>query len=787
MARTAVDRTAGDPRRRFRVADLVVDAGPQTVTRDGVPLPVTGLSFDFLLALCRAAPDMLTHDQLMERVWRDAVVSPETIGQRAKLLRDALGDDAQAPRYVAVVRGRGYRLVPPVTEFEPGPASLPPAEPSAPDPAPAPAPPESPRPAATPFAAVPPVAPRGRARLGIGLAALALAVLAGAAWWLRAPRPAAESVEVVAPASVAVLPFDYLAADDRERYLATGLTEAVLDRLAAAGSLRVIARTSSFAVDAHAPAAEVGRRLGVRYLVEGSVQRSGDSLRVRARVVDAQGDRELRSVTLDRPLAGLFALQDELARQVAATFDVTLRAPVPGTASLDAQLEYYQGLEALGRWRVAELEAAIGHFRAARGLDARFAAAYVGEVLARLRITSLTGRPDAREPALRALVDQGLALDPAAGRAYVARAALSSSSAEESRDLERAVQLAPGEPEAWAALGEFLLDTNVVRGLECMDRAIALDPLQPRYRYVRALLAFDHDGDAAALEAGLLDVLRVDPKYTQALKQLAMMKAVSGRLAEGIALGERALATDPESRPARYTLFDMYVALGDATAAQTLLPPSERTAGPELALALARGEPARAWALAGDVRPSADPGWHASIDDSLIARFGWLFAPRPGDPRAKLAAVEAFRRDVCTDATGHCGPVIEAVSDVELGVARRAAGDRSGAAAALEAGLAAGNRPVRGYLGVAGPLVRALAYAALDRREEALRALAQVGAGQLLIAPTVIEHASAFAGLRGDPAFQALLAAHLRALASQRVALDGLRAAGRVPRRGGGA
>lgn len=98
----------------FRVGDLEVDPGQRQVQRRDQALSLPGHSFDFLLALIHVAPNIATSDYLCQSVWGGRPVSPETITQRAKLLRDALGDDSQQPRYVAVVRGQGYRLVPPV-------------------------------------------------------------------------------------------------------------------------------------------------------------------------------------------------------------------------------------------------------------------------------------------------------------------------------------------------------------------------------------------------------------------------------------------------------------------------------------------------------------------------------------------------------------------------------------------------------------------------------------------------------------------------------------------------
>ena len=94
----------------YRVGDLTVDVGRATVARDGRDVALPKLSFDLLLALIDAAPRVVTHDELMNRVWPGLVVGPETVSQRVKLLRDSLDDDPKAPRYIVGVRGRGYRI-----------------------------------------------------------------------------------------------------------------------------------------------------------------------------------------------------------------------------------------------------------------------------------------------------------------------------------------------------------------------------------------------------------------------------------------------------------------------------------------------------------------------------------------------------------------------------------------------------------------------------------------------------------------------------------------------------
>ena len=126
MKESAPARIAGSP--QYRVGDLAIDTGRQRVTRGDEAIALPKLSYDLLMALVRAAPNLSSIDALMAEVWPKLIVSPETVSQRIKLLRDALGDDPRNPRYVEGLRGRGYRLIPavePVSAAEPIPAAEP--------------------------------------------------------------------------------------------------------------------------------------------------------------------------------------------------------------------------------------------------------------------------------------------------------------------------------------------------------------------------------------------------------------------------------------------------------------------------------------------------------------------------------------------------------------------------------------------------------------------------------------------------------------------------------------
>src|SRR4030081_1414387 len=111
----------------YQVDDLTIDLAPRRGRRAGTVIPLKALSFHLFVTLVRAAPNLVSFDQLSERVWPGLVVTPETIVQRVKLLRSALGDDSHAPRYIEGVRGRGYRMIAevrPLTERQGTPESI---------------------------------------------------------------------------------------------------------------------------------------------------------------------------------------------------------------------------------------------------------------------------------------------------------------------------------------------------------------------------------------------------------------------------------------------------------------------------------------------------------------------------------------------------------------------------------------------------------------------------------------------------------------------------------------
>jgi adenylate cyclase len=253
---------------------------------------------------------------------------------------------------------------------------------------------------------------RSRAPL-LAAAGAALLLLAAGGWWLaghtRAPEatPSGEQAAAVPGfddrSAIAVLPFDNLSADPEQAFFADGLAEDLITRLSSWRAFPVIARNSSFQYrGGNVDLKRVSQELGVRYIVEGSVRRAGERIRIAAQLIDAPTGEHVWAETYDREVTDVFALQDEISATIAASLVDDLaraegeRARQQGTQNLEAWSLYQLGVQHYDRQTLEDYAEARSLFERAVTLDPRFATA-----LARLALTNLwevgTGWRDAPE------------------------------------------------------------------------------------------------------------------------------------------------------------------------------------------------------------------------------------------------------------------------------------------------------------------------------------------------------------------------------------------------------
>lgn len=554
---------------QYRFADLTLDTGRRRLTRGDEPIELAKLTYALLVALVEAAPNVLTHDDLVERVWGGRHTSPETVTQRVKLLRDALGDDAEQPRYVGLVRGQGYRLIPEVQSVPEATASL----------------------ASTASLAVPPTAPistprSSRRQTFVAAAVVALLVAAAGLYfvgnYVRDRGAATAEAGSVAGGSratpnamhsVAVLPFANDSSDPEQQYFADGLSSELVNALSRIPDVEVRGIVSSFYFRGrNEPLTTIGRALDVGHVLSGSVQRSGARLRIRAELVDVATGSRLWGDTYERTLEDVFAIQDEITEHVAAALQITLgvgrlgRIP-SGLSNVAAYDELLKGAGYLREVRVESLPLAVEHFERATQLDESSAVAWMS--LARVYAAGAGNLPERalewRRKAAEA-VDRARALSPEMldvllwdAERSVDRGAWSEADALlDDVTIDRfpllARQYGPN-PQLWLFKGIFLLQVGRVReAIPFLEHGRVAEPL---LGVTRRLLG-DAYADTGALAAALAELDRgLDlGNDTAVLQGYAVAAALASRDRAEIDRRVAALwpspATDAHLRMARF-------------------------------------------------------------------------------------------------------------------------------------------------------------------------------------------------------------------------------------------
>jgi TolB-like protein len=310
--------------------------------------------------------------------------------------------------------------------------------------------------------------------------------------------------------SIAVLPFANLSPDKENEFFADGLTEELLNLLAKIGDLKVISRTSSFAFKGqNTPLPEIAKQLGVRHILEGSVRAKDDDLRVTAQLIDVATDTHLWSETYERKMDDVFALQDEIARDIANALDIELAVvDAPNSAPTSDLAAYRLHLEARELWRSRKAKEAVKSvelYRQAIARDPNFAEAYAGLALS-LSVVLSGDTPNAeryigpmREAAEKAIALKPSLAQPHAVRSLVARYDLDWEAAE--AHIAKAESLDPSDYMTLFSRG--MLESSlgyVERAALSLDKAHLADPLFRTSQWMRVAIGMARSADPATVE-----------------------------------------------------------------------------------------------------------------------------------------------------------------------------------------------------------------------------------------------------------------------------------------------
>ena len=401
----------------YRFLDFELDPGRYELRRKGRNVPLEKIPMDLLILLLEKKGDLVSREEIIERIWgKDVFVDSEAgINTAIRKIRQSLHDDPENPRFIQTVVGRGYRFLPLIKVVKEPPVDLNETSTNTVD-SPSIVPREVPSPHSWMIWAV------GSVLVVFVLVLLGANVRGSRDWLLGRSRPAAIR-------SLAVLPLENLSRDPGEEYFTDGMTDELITDLAQIGELRVISRTSVMRFKGtRKPLPEIARELNVDAVVEGTVERYGDHVRVRAQLIRAADDRHLWAETFEREPEDILALQSEVASAIARQVQVKLLpGPRGGVRPVKSAVyeEYLKGRFAWNKRSEAGLQEGIEHFQQAIATDPNYAAAYSGLADSYTTMGYLSyiapkeAFPQARAAAVKALELDSTLAEPHASLAYV--------------------------------------------------------------------------------------------------------------------------------------------------------------------------------------------------------------------------------------------------------------------------------------------------------------------------------------------------------------------------------
>jgi TolB-like protein/DNA-binding winged helix-turn-helix (wHTH) protein/Tfp pilus assembly protein PilF len=550
---------AGTDKGIYRFGQFKMDLASGTLTRQGDRVKLQDQPFRILALLLERASETVTREELRQALWaEDTYVEFEgSLNAALKRVRHALRDSPDNPIFIETVPRRGYRFIAPVDYSAPasvaesGPRNVPVSSPVSEQ--------------AAIAAALAPLAEKrrtGTAAMGIAAGVLLLAVLAMAfnlggirQKWIKSAPPQIRPI-----ASLAVLPLEDLSSDPAQQYFADGITDELITDLAQISNLKVISRTSTIQYRGTKKSIpEIGKALRVDALIEGTVERDANRVRIRVQLIDSASDRHLWARSYDRELRDVLLLQSEAARdiaqeirgQVAPAQSEVVTAPTP--VNPEAYEAYLKGRYFLNKRSSEGIMTATGYFEQAIALDPQFALAYAGladsySLLGSETLPASVASAKARTAALKALE-----LDPSIAEGHTALAVVHFyydwNWNDSQRELQRAIQLNPNYATAhhWSsvylsAMGRF------PEAIQEAERAHELDPLSPSITISLATEYRDARRFDRSIEL-LSAVLELDPNFAAAHQGLGKTYAAMGlwKLAVEEFQKAAALAHDSES------------------------------------------------------------------------------------------------------------------------------------------------------------------------------------------------------------------------------------------------
>jgi len=531
--------------RDFRVGEWFVQPDLNQISRGDQVVAVEPKVLEVLVYLAQHSGEVLSRENILGGVWAGTFVTDEVLTYSISELRKAFEDDAKNPKVIQTIHRKGYRLIAPViwSGGEPSQAE-------------AAAEKREPLPEAQPSRSK-------RPRLGIGLGILTV-VVAGAAF-LYFARTRFEAPPGVPGGKIvlAILPFENLAGDPEQEYFSDGMTEELITQIGRLQpqSLRVIARTSAMQYkNSHKKVDQIGAELGVNYILEGSVRREENRVRVSVQLVRVQDQTQLWTESYDRELSGIITVQNEVAKAVASQIRITLseaervrlensRPVVP-----EAHEAYLRGRFVWYKRTPQSLRRAIEYFEEAIRRDPSYAAPYAGLADSYILLNEYSDMSP-KEAFGRAgqAASKALDIDPGLAEAHASLAMIRYCRdwdwAGAERGFKHSIDLNPNYATAHHWYGNLLsTQGRLDEALAEIQKAIQLDTL---YVTARAALAWRVYAAMRKYDLAIetaRDVIEMDPQYAAVHLRLGTLYLLTGRKDQAVAEIE-GVASAPDAGP----------------------------------------------------------------------------------------------------------------------------------------------------------------------------------------------------------------------------------------------
>jgi len=548
-----------------------LDPTEHTLLREGRPIPLRPKVFDILLVLVKNHGHVLEKEQLMNAVWAEQFVEEGNINKNISMLRQALGEGDGGPKFIETVPKRGYRFIADVREVNGNDSVSEKVNTQS----------SNLQESNTSVTRQSPTQPAIRTLvLLLAIAAPVFTATLAYLVFIRARRPQLTPTIT----SVVVLPFQNLSGDPSQEYFVDGMTDALIGDLAKMGALRVISRTSAMHYKhSQESLPEIARELNVDAVVEGTVQRVGDRVHVRAQLIHAASDSHLWAADYDRDLRDVLSLQSEVARAIAVEVRIKVtpaeqKLLVPKrVVAREAVDNYLQGRYFSNRRTEQDMRRAISYFESAIKADSNYAPPYAGLADCYNQLgTALIGvmppteaRRTAEAAARKALeIDNELA-EAHATLGYVSYFNWNWAAAEE--EFKRSLELNPNYASAHSQYAHYLVARERIdEALAEINRAQELDPLSLSISSSRGLILQNARRYDQAIEQ-LRRVLAIDPNHYQANWTLALTYVANGQIAEAIAASEKAVAVSDRAPAALGVLGLSYGTAGRKREANKIL------------------------------------------------------------------------------------------------------------------------------------------------------------------------------------------------------------------------